>query len=623
MKIPNISILAAAKLAWSLGLTNIFRVLKYRVLIHYEKHPSQKISNFFDEGAFFVQPETKLLTESMTDNWTDYFLSFGWKHVALAEGPPDFLEASFGGGVIAADRPWWKIPETSDVVSEIKLVWEKSRFSWAPIFASRSARGGEKALLRLNAWIAHWCKQNPPYLGPNWKCGQEASIRIMSLALSAIILGQMKEPTNALLKFLSVHVDRIIPTVDYAIGQDNNHGTSEAAALFIAGAWRFASTLDPEEKRSAEKTMLFGRDTLEERISYLVESDGGFCMYSTNYHRVLLDTLSLVELCRRILGLPAFSKEFKLRAKGATEWLLALTDFQSGGVPNIGANDSSLLLGLTDAPITDFRPSLRVASALFMDRNAFSDLKMSTDILETLGIEEPKEMVEWPQSKLFSQSGFAVLRGATAFAVLKFPRSRKRPSQADALHLDLWYNGQNILRDGGTFSYASTSREIDHFDFAATARHNTIEFDNRDQMKRIGQFLYLDWLNANFVGRLEHTQSVQNFASGYSDSFGAFHSRSIQFSERSLRVQDRIGGFNDKAILRWRVAPLGWKLKGHVLTSDQMSISISSDSPIASFKVCDDFESQHYLEKTKLNVLEIVLMAAGTVTTEFNWSAQC
>ena len=39
------------------------------------------------------------------------------------------------------------------------------------------------------------------------------------------------------------------------------------------------------------------------------------------------------------------------------------------------------------------------------------------------------------------------------------PQAPARPSQADALHLDLWHRGVNLLRDAGTFSYNAEGAE--------------------------------------------------------------------------------------------------------------------------------------------------------------------
>ena len=40
-----------------------------------------------------------------------------------------------------------------------------------------------------------------------------------------------------------------------------------------------------------------------------------------------------------------------------------------------------------------------------------------------------------------------------AIAMLRYPRFKFRPSQADALHVDLWVDGENLLRDARAYSY--------------------------------------------------------------------------------------------------------------------------------------------------------------------------
>ena len=69
-------------------------------------------------------------------------------------------------------------------------------------------------------------------IGPNWKCGQEASIRIINLIVANEILG-VKEETDSFINLLKIHIDRIAPTTFYAKAQDNNHGISEGIALYL------------------------------------------------------------------------------------------------------------------------------------------------------------------------------------------------------------------------------------------------------------------------------------------------------------------------------------------------------------------------------------------------------
>ncbi len=207
---------------------------------------------------------------------------------------------------------------------------------------------------------------NPPYKGPDWKCGQEASIRVMHLALAAILLQQVTAPPAALLDLLRIHLRRIVPTIRYAIAQDNNHGTSEAAALFIGGSW-----LRAHGEPDAVTWMRLGRKWLENRAKHLIGEDGSFSQYSLNYHRVMLDTFSLAELWRRQLSLVEFSARWYSRASAATHWLHAFIDPATGDGPNLGANDGARLLPLTQTDYRDYRPAVQLAMALFTDTNAY------------------------------------------------------------------------------------------------------------------------------------------------------------------------------------------------------------------------------------------------------------
>lgn len=196
-------------------------------------------------------------------------------------------------------------------MGDIKLIWELSRMDWVLALAQRTRQGDAAALDRLNNWLRDWCQHNPPYLGPNWKCGQEASMRVMHLAMAAMILGQVQQPATGLRDLVQLHLRRIAPTVQYAMAQDNNHGTSEAAALFMGGSWLAAFGV--AEGAQWART---GRRWLENRAARLIGPQGSFSQYSLNYHRVMLDTFCMAEVWRRqLVGLPAFSALWQARVR--------------------------------------------------------------------------------------------------------------------------------------------------------------------------------------------------------------------------------------------------------------------------------------------------------------------
>ena len=196
---------------------------------------------------------------------------------------------SFSGNPIneTYDKPWWKIPDFDPNVGDIKLIWEVSRFDFLIPMAQRSSIGKSGEIERLNEWLSDWNLNNPPYLGINWKCGQEASIRVIHLIAAAWILEQEESPELALDTFIRIHLQRIFPTLGYAIGQANNHGTSEAAALFVGGNFIGGEY--------GSKLSKIGRRLLENRASLLIAKDGTFSQYSVVYHRLMLDTYSFAE----------------------------------------------------------------------------------------------------------------------------------------------------------------------------------------------------------------------------------------------------------------------------------------------------------------------------------------
>lgn len=611
-----------ARTFWALGFANILRVGRYRLGVKIRINPVQFLRDSVPNGPFFLPAQTNILVDvPAVIAWQTSAFLFSYWPISLTDAPPDWLANPLNGQRIqGANRNWWMIPDFDSVEGDIKLVWELSRMDWVLAFAQRSRQGDAVALNRLNEWLADWCTHNPPYKGPNWKCGQEASIRVMHLSMAALILGQATSTTLGLLDLIRLHLRRIEPTVQYAMAQDNNHGTSEAAALFIGGSWLVALGLHEGEKWAS-----MGRSWLENRAARLIGLQGSFSQYSLNYHRVLLDTFCMVEVWRRHLNLPSFSMQWLDRAMVATEWLRHMVNEVNGDGPNIGANDGARLLQLTNSPYRDYRPTVQLAMALFAGKRAYSHSGPWEHALQWLGVSSPQDIAPAPKSYVAHDGGFAILRRGTIIALLRYPRFRFRPSQSDALHLDLWLRSDNVLRDGGTFSYNTEPQWLNYF--GGTASHNTIQFDGRDQMPRISRFLFGDWLKTKYMLPFAQEDSVMRIAAGYCDRQGVCHLRHVSLHEASLKVIDEVRGFDKRAVLRWRLIPCDWwlqespegpRLLGGV--TGELSLSVTANVPITRCELVQGWESRYYSEKTTLPVLEVEIEQAGTMTTELHWA---
>jgi hypothetical protein len=602
-----------ARTVRALGVGNVLDVAVYRAGLRAGVHPAQRLPVVAPiVGPFFAGSANTDAGFTAPGAWSDGHRYFGWFNVPDTRVPDWFRNPFTKARVRNPDSPWHTFGDFDPDLGDIKTIWEASRFDWVLAFAQAARAGETRAVTRLNEWLTDWFAKNPPYQGPNWMCGQEASIRLMHIAMAALILGRATAPSPAVVALVEAHLQRIAPTMSYARAQNNNHGTSEAAALFIGGTW-----LEIVGHKRGAAIADVGRAALEERGLSLIEPDGSFSQYSVTYHRVMLDTFAMAEVWRRHVGQEPFSPALQQRLAAATLWLAALTDPVGGDAPNIGHNDGANLLPLTDADNRDFRPSVQLAASLFLDANAYPGDENSQRHLDWLGVAAGAGPMPTPQFSRFDNGGLAVLRNGSAMAVLRYPRHRFRPSHADALHLDFWLGGVNLLRDGGTFSYADAGA-MDHF--PTVAAHNTVQFDSRDQMPRLGRFLYGDWTQADRVTPIAHEGDTITTSASYRDRRGASHERRVQLRPGQLDVSDRVAGFASRAVLRWRLVPGPWMLDGRTATDGLRSLSVDASVPIVRCEIVQGRESRYYMKESTLPVLEVEIAKPGEYSTTVRWS---
>jgi len=531
--------------------------------------------------------------------------------------PPNWFIDPESGRIFSNASHWSGIDDFSN--SDIKLVWEASRFQWLVLASQGYASTKDNTYINLiNYWLDDWSKNNPINQGVNWKCGQEASLRVINLLISSYILGEHINPKSSLVQMVREHCRRISKTLHYAIAQNNNHGTSEVSALFIAGAWiNFIGQSDNE----SNKWLRRGRAGLEERVNHLVMNDGTFSQYSTNYHRLFLDSMSLVELFRVKFEQGQFSKKYKLKINLAIDWMWQLTEQGTGNIPNLGANDGAQLLQLSGSDYRDFRPSIQFSSVLFRGYRVYDDEKCN-GILKWLNIsvtETPRKKTN-KKSKIFKDGGFMSLIGVGCNGLFRYPEFKFRPSQADLLHLDIMSDGMIIVGDGGSYSYNKGERWLNYF--SGIESHNTIQFDKSNPMPRLSRFLFGEWPKVKHYSFNSDNKST-TVSAKYIDHLGRSHERMVSVENRVWTINDKISGFSNCAILRWRLGKSEWTVKGNQATSKVAKINIHvGSSEIAYMKLARGFESIYYNEVLDIDVLEIKLNKPCAVTTIINLASE-
>ena len=615
--IRRLGVLNSAYIAWYRFTlkTKIRKILFPRYSFVTDKpffNPTVSRSDYFGmQQLSLIKDADKIVNGEMRH------FAYHWMHLG---NPPNWFLNYFNGKIFSNHlRHWTEIKDFDFDVGDIKNIWEPSRFEWTVTLAKAFAVSGKSVYIdTLNCLLKDWAEKNPLNIGPNWKCGQESSLRVFNLMYAALILDQVDNPTPILLDFIYRHLERIAANIRYAIAQDNNHGTSEAAALFIGGYWcaqvsghkddindttKTKNVINTVRQKKCLKFAQMGRKWLENRVGKLIATDGSFSQHSVTYHRVLLDTLIFVEYWRKKLNLHSFSNLFYQRCKAAIYWLYQMTDDISGQAPNLGANDGAMFLNLHACDYRDFRPSIQTASRLFNDQAIYAPGQWDEPSW-WLGLETVKSFTE--SDKKVSRvipGGYVVMRGKDSWGLLRFPMFRFRPGHDDIFHFDFWYKGENVLQDGGSYSYAAD--EPLHIYFTGTASHNTIQFDGHDHMPRLGRFLFGNWIKTSSISAIDVRDGMQTWSGSCRDAAGCFHKRTVSCNDSIWEITDEINGYKNSAVLRWRLKPDDWRIEGNGCMNGNIEINIHSDVPINRFDLVEGFESFYYHDMSGIPVLEI------------------
>ena len=87
-------------------------------------------------------------------------------------------------------------------------------------------------------------------------------------------------------------------------------------------------------------------------------------------------------------------------------------------------------------------------------------------------------------------------------------------------------------------------------------------------------------------------------------------------------ITDTCSGFQNQALLRWRLCPTEWRLEGNSVIGPLATLKIGCDQPITRLSLVSGWESRHYGAKTPLPVLEVsVAQAPAIFTTSIQLSA--
>ena len=495
---------------------------------------------------------------------------------------PNWHQNPFTGQSSQPDKHWLDLRDFSADQGDIKFIWEPSRFSWVyPLVRAYMATGDEKYADHFWGWLENWLEKNPPNTGVNYKCGQECAIRSLTLcfAFYAFLDCHVTTPErlSKLACMLACHAERIEKNIHYARYQNNNHAVSEAAGLYTVGL------LFPEFKK-AQTWSRIGKKVLEECARQQIFSDGAYIQHSMNYHRLMLSTYLWVLRLSELNEDPV-SSTLNERLSVSTEFLCQLQDPVSGRVPNYGANDGALLFSLDDCDYLDYRPVLGAMRYFFNRERAYPSGPWDEGLQWFFGTELSQTPVNKPDlvCSTYDAGGYYSIRQKDSWAMIRCHSYKTRPGHADMLHLDLWTEGRNILRDSGTFGYNCAQPWQDFF--SSTRSHNCPVIDGSDQMTRGTRFMWFDWVRSKVIFNARDNDNSVRFFQGRHFGYcqqgrDIIHQRSVLAANGLgwLVIDDILGSGMHEVMLPWQLSQELWVLEGNsVVLPNTVRIKVSSD----------------------------------------------
>jgi len=451
--------------------------------------------------------------------------------------PPDWHADPVSGIKLDANKHWSEISDDGPI--DIKFIWEANRFSMAYTLVRASASSRDErfaeAFWRL---IQSWADSNPPNKGTNWKDGQEIALRLMAWCWG--FYGFLDSPSTTpdrIAQFtvlVAAQAERIYQNIAYAISTRSNHTISEAFGLWMVGL------LFPELKDS-EKYLKLARELLEREASVQIFADGSYSMYSLNYQRFILHIYFCALRLGELNGSP-LSKSVYRAVTSSVEYLYQLIDPQTGQMPVYGSNDGALVLPINNCDFTNYRPTLQLGSYLTCGKRLFESGAWDEDLCWFYGSQALQAPVDAPEQRPqgYSNGGVYILRGSQSKAIIRCTDYRARPSHADQLHVDLWWRGENIACEAGTYLYSG--KGVWRNGLAHTSAHNTVIVDNKDQMKMVSRFTWTNWARGKVLKQdAKFWQGEHNGYHRLSDP--VTHKRTVMMLEGDRwLVVDRLNG---------------------------------------------------------------------------------
>lgn len=486
---------------------------------------------------------------------------------------------------------WSEIQDLSKDAGDIKYVWEKARFSFLYDVIRYDYHFEDDQSAFVFNEIESFIKNNPINQGPNYKCSQEISLRILNWTFALFYykdsLNLSEEMFQKILNSIYWQIHHVYHNINFSrIAVRNNHAITETLLLYLSG---LLFPFIPETKKWGKA----GKKWFEQEVDYQIYSDGTFLQFSMNYHRVVIQLLTwgirLSEIHK-----DKFSNVVYEKAKKSLEFLDASQDPVSKELPNYGSNDGALFFKYTNNDFRNYQSQLDDLRAVLFGTVREISESQGWYGLEALKIEEKR-----PEGVFcFGNSGYYIIQEKNVKTFIRCGAYKDRPAQADNLHLDLWVNGINYLRDAGSYMYNTSKDDLDFF--MGTKGHNTVSVNGENQMNKGSRFIWYNWIKEAVANLIEKSDSY--FFEGEIKAFkhigGYAHNRKVRKIKNHLfwEVVDTVVLKNEDYMEQY------WHINPDVIDTLEITAINAQGEPVQAIKNTAWYSSYYGIKTPSLQL---------------------
>ena len=499
----------------------------------------------------------------------DRILAGEWEMLGVVRGDvkaPDWFRDPVTGRRSDPEAYAFRVNHRDEgAVGNIKQVWEVNRLQHLTLLATAWYLTRDDAYAeRVDAQLRSWWVANPFLSGINWTSGIELGVRLINFAWIRRLLNEwpgvadLFERNDLAVRQVRWH-QQYLAAFESRGSSANNHLIAEAAGQLTAScAFPWFAESPRWRRQSAAK--------LEESLRDNTFPSGINRELASDYHGFVFELGAFAAVEAAAAGFPVSDSCWQLLCAMA-DCMAALVDTRLRP-PRQGDSDEGRVV-LLDSPRHNRWPALlSLAAGLFGPLAWWPPVPPDAgSVFVTALAGGQRAVADRPDVRpaRFADAGITIIRTEADSSPEIWCRCDGGPhgflsiaahAHADALSVEVRFDGVDILADPGTYCYHGEAEWRSYF--RSTIGHNTVEIGGRDQSQQSGPFMWARQARTREIPVSEQALAWSAQHDGYTAlSPAAVHRRSVRLdrAERVIEIADVIEGGPQDVRMAFHLGP--------------------------------------------------------------------